>query len=136
MILFAPSYCAAQANRVVDSRWRLYDPTHAIVPVKDLIQIAAIRLTVEEKREEARDLAISRAKEIAQLRSGLSSLQAENKNLTGQNEMLQDELAYVEEDRDKALKKVSGLKPWAVVGKITVFGGVAALGYLWYQEVR
>lgn len=129
------SSCAAQKSSV-DPRWRLIDRDNAIVPIRDLIEMAAIRLTVDEKREEQRSIAISRAKEIDQLRKGLSSLQAENKNLSGQNEMLQDELAFSEEAMKGCSTKAARLKPWATIGRITVYGGVAALGYFWYQQVR
>ena len=123
-IVFDPSISLGQ------SKWRLYDPKTAIVPLEDLINGAANRLASDSMRLEFKSEAIARAKYAAELerRAKLDDLiQTKQGEVLGrcveENSALNLKVEGLEEDIDS-------MRPWMVIGKtLVITGGVALVGW-------
>jgi hypothetical protein len=130
------SACFSQSQpSKVDPRWRLLDPGHAVIPISDLIHMAAVRLTIDEKKEQYRMDALGRSKEILALRGVLDKKDRQIGNLEGQNEQLRDENEYLQMDLAECDMKSAKLRPWATMGRIAVYGGIAVAAYFGYKEL-
>lgn len=97
--------------------------------------MAAIRLTIDEKKEQYKQDAVGRGKEILALRGAMAKKDAQIGNLEGQNEQLRDENEYLQADLGECNMKSAKLRPWATIGRIAVYGGIAVGVFFGYQEL-
>ncbi|TXH54436.1 MAG: hypothetical protein E6Q97_10965 [Desulfurellales bacterium] len=126
MILCATSFSWSQAS---DPRWQLIDKDRAIVPIKDLITIAAHRIYLEDKAKSFKDEAILRGKETYALRQELAKKDTIIAFHVEDKERLRGELSQMDDLLDDCEERSGKLRPWATVGKVgTITVSLAVLG--------
>ena len=112
----------------VDARWKLIGE-NAIVPVRDLVTIAAHRLYLQERAGSFKAEAVERGKESLALRQAITKKDGEIKVLNDQIVRLRGELSIMDERLASCERREDKLRPWATVGKVgTVTVSLAVLG--------
>lgn len=93
---------------------------NVLVPLEDLIDVAAIHLTVLDKRDVAIQIANQRSAQITEL---ISVIELKDKKITNFMQAvtdLREENSLLHRDLSGANVRIAGLKPWATLGKVTV----------------
>ena len=112
----------------VDARWKLIGE-NAIVPVRDLVTIAAHRLYLQDRAGSFKAEAVERGKESLALRQAITKKDGEIKILNEQLALAKGELAMMDEKLASCKSREDKLRPWATVGKIgTVTVSMAVIG--------
>ncbi len=130
LLLIASSSCSllGQQSSSVDVRWRLIGD-NALVPVRDLITIAAHRLYLEDRAGSFKEEAIERGKESFALRQIIDKKNDEVKLLDEQLTRLRGELSMMDDMLVACEERESKLRPWSTIGKVgTVTVSLAVLG--------
>lgn len=118
---------------VLDERWKLTpDRKHAIVPLSSLIKGGAKMLTLEERKNQYKADAISRAKQIDALGKAFDARGEELENTKGQNVQLLHELGVVNARANTAERKVKKRRKWTfiAIGGILYAGGEAYFNHI------
>lgn len=129
LLTASSAFCSlAQQSSSVDPRWRLIGD-NALVPVRDLINIAASRLYLEDRAKSYKEEAIMRAKETLALREAVKNKDKEVGIANGQVERCRGELSTMDDMLEKCEGQNDKLRPWATVGRVgTITVSLAVVG--------
>lgn len=129
LLTASSAFCSlAQQSSSVDPRWRLVGD-NALVPVKDLINIAASRLYLEDRAKSYKSEAIERGKENLALREVIAKKDDDLGIVNGQLDRCRGELSTMDDMLEKCEDRNDRLRPWAGVGKIgTITVSLAVVG--------
>lgn len=99
------------------------------MPVRDLINIAASRLYLEDRAKSYKSEAVERGKEANSLRAAIANKNEEVDILNGQLDRSRQELSMMDDELDKCHSSSDKLRPWATVGKVgTITVSLAVVG--------
>jgi hypothetical protein len=130
LLLIASSSCflLGQQSSSADVRWRLIGD-NAIIPVRDLITIAAHRVYLEDRAVSFKVEAIERGKEGLALRQVIGKKNDEVRLLNEQLTLLRGQVSIMDEMVASCGERESKLRPWATIGKVgTITASLAILG--------